>query len=298
MKSKIHLLPQSNSVQEQDVLAVAGDGRLIACDFKVAGVEAWQEKPWGYERGLMVNIDHHAYLPRMSTRISSTNLALLYVQHNGIARSEETVVINHTDCDSVLSAAIVRGDVEPLPVFGAAAIAADHTGEENAIADLLQGLDPHRDYSLEHYEYSLRCLHDLLDGRSLDERAQTALDARRRNRQRAAQCVADGRFSEKSGLFWASLDDAIEGEFFPALLPDAKVIVIFTPRPGEAGRWNVKFRLGNAAPEGLSLEQLVKPLDLGYGGRWNAGSNKRDGGTNETPETYAVLLIERMQQMA
>jgi len=119
MKSRLHLLPLTNVVKGSEVLAVADSGRLFACDFAINEAQDFTEKPWGYECGRLVNIDHHASTPRMRSRISSTNLALIYTTKQGIAGLDDTIVINHTDCDSVLSSAIMRGD---LPSLSTAAV--------------------------------------------------------------------------------------------------------------------------------------------------------------------------------
>lgn len=285
MSSSLHLSPSKDKVSMDEVLSIAPTGRLLACDFKITGVEEWDEKPWGYESGRITNIDHHAETLAMRRHVSSANLALIYVQENGVAKNDETVVIDHTDCDSVLAAAIVRGDLEPLEVFGQAAIAADHTGEENAIADLLQALNDWRDY-----EYSLHCLKILLEGGVLPDAAQAALSIRFKKRERAAQLVGKGVFEMQNGIAWAVLGDSIDGEFFPPLLPNAKLIVMFYPRAKEPGKWNNKVRLGNAAPEGFSIHDLIGPIDEEFGGRWNAGSNKRGKGSPLTPQEYIAQL--------
>lgn len=291
MKSQLHLLPSTNTVTALQVLSVASAGRLYACDFAVTGAQDFDETPWGYQQGRLVNIDHHAPVARMRRQVSSANLALLCVQQQGIAQAGDTVVINHTDCDSILSSAILRGDVEPLEVFGTAAIAADHTGEQNVIADLLQGLDKWRDH-----EFSLRNLQLLLQGRSLDDEAQGALAVRHRKRDKASELVQSGAFTLQDGLAWAVLEDSIDGEFFPALLPHATLIVMFSPREDDSGKWNAKFRLGFAAPVDFSVAQTIAPLDAGYGGRWNAGSNKRAGGSDRSPRDYAAAIVEGMSR--
>ncbi len=274
-----------NSIAASEVLGVSSKQRIYACDFAIVGAENFLEKPWGYEAGRLINIDHHTPTPRMRERISSTNLAILHIEGRGIAKPDEMVVINHTDCDSILSSAITRGDLEPLEIFGDAAIAADHIGEENSIADLLQALDKKRDY-----DYSLRNLCLLLDGKELDAQAQTALKKRLAKREKAAELVCGGAFTIQHGVAWAELGEAIDGEFFPALLPEATLIVMFNPRESESGKWDAKFRLGNAAPAKLSLMDVIRPIDQGYGGRWNAGSNKRACGSDIPPNEYAAAL--------
>lgn len=285
------LLQLEKEVALQTVLDVAETGQLFACDFGITGAERFVIRPWGYELGRVVNIDHHAPTPVMRRRVSSANLALLYVSKNGIAQSGDTVLINHTDCDSILSAAIMCGHLKPLPVLGEAAIAADHTGEENAIADLLQALDEMRDY-----HYSLRNVRLLMEGNSLDERAKVLLAKRRAERAAAIELIGKQAFHIQDGVAWIELENAIDGAFFPALLPNAAVIILFSPRPHQAGKWNVKARLGIAAHSGLSVEQLIKPIDANFGGRWNAGSNKRGGGTTIPPKVYAAAIMAALTE--
>jgi hypothetical protein len=290
-KSQLHLLPLTNAISATEVLAVSSAKRVYACDFAIIGAEKFTEQPWGYEDGRLANIDHHAPTPRMRARISSANLALIYVRERGVATSDEAVVINHTDCDSILSSAIMRGDLESLEIFGDAAIAADHTGEASAIADLLQALNKKRDY-----EYSLRNLHLLLDERELDEEAADALKVRHAKRKKAAQLVESGAFAMQNGIAWAELDSAIDGEFFPALLPEAVLIAMFISRSDAPEKWNAKFRLGNAAPANFSLPSVIAPFDAGYGGRWNAGSNTRAGGSAIAPREYVAAIAQAMQK--
>jgi hypothetical protein len=92
------------------------------------------------------------------------------------------------------------------------------------------------------------------------------------------------------------LQEAIDGEFFPALVPGATVILLAN-RMKDPRRWQMKIRLGEAAPPGLTLHALdVGELDIGYGGRWNAGSNKRGGGTELTPQAYVDHIRERLKR--
>jgi len=266
---------------------------VIACDFYITGAETFTAEPWGYRCGRIINIDHHAPTPRMARLVSSANLALLWAREKGHAGATDRVVINHTDCDSVLSSGIVTGELEPLAAFGQAALAADHSGKPDPIADLLQALDARRDYDL-----SLRNLRCLLDGATLEPEAQAALDVRLGKRATAAQLVAQGRFTHIGPLAFAVLEEAVDGEFFPALLPQATLIVMCSPRPQELAHWNVKLRLGQAAPDGFSLHDLhLREFDEHYGGRWNAGSNKRGGGTSLTPEAYAAGIAARLQAL-
>lgn len=126
------------------------------------------------------------------------------------------------------------------------------------------------------YEFSFENLERLLGGRPLDSLAQEALDARLRKREIAEKLVERGGFQEVGPLHFAIVDEPIDGEFFPALLPDAIAIMVANPLSEAPGRLQVKLRLGQAAPPGLALSDLGIPeFDPNYGGRWNAGSNIR-----------------------
>lgn len=282
----IQLLESSARVLPDDLTRVFAEG-VTACDFYVVGAEHGEEVPGGYRLGRILNVDHHAATPRMSRFVSSTNLAIECVAD--AARPTSPIVVNHTDCDSVLSAGIVAGMLDPRDEFGAAAVAADHTGEEHAVADLLQALDHLRDLPL-----SFDSLRRRLAGTSLAPVAQDALMRRLFKRDAAARAVAAGRVDVTGGLAFGVLDQPLDSEFFPALLPEAALILLASRRT-RGGRWAIKLRLGLAAPAGLTLHALrLNEVDAAYGGRWNAGSNARGGGTTTAPEDYAVAVCGRL----
>ena len=286
-----------------------GAERVLACDFYILGAEAAKRVTGGYSFGLVVNIDHHAPTSAMRRRISSTNLALERLSKCGEEPDDSVVIISHTDCDSVLSSGIVSGELPPDLRLGLAAIAADHTGEANVIADMLQELDNIRSvnlradpqFALEESDSSyLRYSHDLVrrylerGEDALDERAQNAIAQRQRKRSAAQEAVARGDFTMLGGIALATLPEKLDGELFPALLPDAQVILMSTRRDG-LSRWESKIWLGLAAPEGSSLHDLnIREFDSAFGGRWNAGSNRRNGGTSIAPKEYAELLRLRL----
>jgi hypothetical protein len=287
------LMPASNRVLPERVLPLHPAGPIIACDFHIESIHLLgDEVESGYRLGRLLNIDHHAPVPRMRRRISSAQLAAGHVAREGPAGSDTAVVINHTDCDSVLTAAIVLGLVPPDPAYAKAAIAADHTGEANPIADLLQALEHLRDFTR-----SLRNLMLVQAGAPVDAEASALLAERHRRRERAAQLVAGGAFQRIGRMELAVLDEETEGELFPGLLPHAYLLMLAIPCPEPAGAWKVKLRLGGAAPEGLTLPMLdINEFDPKYGGRWNAGSNRRGGGTTMDPVRYAALVSERLDR--
>lgn len=276
----IKLLPSASRVTADEIARSVG-GDICVCDFYVEGAEAGMEVPGGYQFGGILNIDHHAPGARMARLISSANLAIAQVLQCGLPTGQ--ILINHTDCDSILSSGIVAGRLEPIQVFGDAAIAADHTGEDDEIADLLQALSSERDIEL-----SFSNLRRMLDGQPVDASARLALDDRRRKRAVAEKAVASGLLSVAGGLAFGVLDEAIDSEFFPALLPTASVILLAS-RMRDSDLWQMKLRLGSHIPDGLTLHALrISSFDPGFGGRWNAGSNKRAGGSALLPDTYAA----------
>jgi hypothetical protein len=283
------LIDVTNTVLPETLIARFPETRITACDFYVKGIENGREAPGGYELGRILNVDHHAPTERMARPVSSTNLALTHLDGGGSGDVAGEVVINHTDCDSVLSAALMCGLIEPDARYGTAAIAADHTGEENPIADLLQALDP-----LRSFETSLGQLAMLEQGRPLSETALQMLSRRASHRRRAAELVASGAFRRRGCLAYASVPGRMDSTFLPPLLPDACVILLFLPM-GVNGRQEAKVRLGLAAPAGLTLHRLrIEEFDPSFGGRWNAGSNRRAGGTILPIDAYIAGLEERL----
>jgi hypothetical protein len=242
-----------------------------------------------------MSIDHHGDIASLYRPISSANLALTWVRNGGgPAGPGSLVVVHHADCDSVLSSAIVAGEIEPLEIYGEAAIAADHTGEPHEIADLLQALEERVNREL-----SLRVLRTFIETGRIDDEAAPLLALRRAKRNAALDVAKSGAFTvEAGGLAWAVLDEGrVEGEFFPAALAsvgiEASVIVIFAPQRN--GSTKVKLRLGLGAPAGFTLKELrLEEFDSNYGGRWNAGSNSRGGGTTLAPRDYAAELQKRL----
>lgn len=75
----------------------------------------------------------------------------------------------------------------------------------------------------------------------------------------------------------------MEGKFFPALLPGVRLIVVSSPHPEHPDRRQLRARLGAAAVPGVTLHRMrLHAFDATFGGRWNAASNRRGGGTTQT----------------
>jgi hypothetical protein len=296
----IRFIETPRRVQPGTLRTLFPAGQIIACDFHVQGIEQLgQPVPGGFQLDRILNIDHHAPCTSMYRRVSSANLALERAGQGLLpAAGDAAVVINHADCDSILTAGIVSGVLEPEQSVGEAAIAADHTGEENDVADLLQGLDAAqaRDGIRHDPDLSFRNLHLLLTAGKVEAYAQEAWDARRRKREEAAHSVGSGAFSIAGPVALGVFKQPIDGELFPALIPTAALIVLANPLPADPRRWQIKVRLGLAAPEEMTLWDLDIPsLDPAFGGRWNAGSNRDLGGTELPPDVYAEEIHSRLQ---
>ena len=288
-------LETSSRYTASDFEKYRSSGMVYACDFYITGTEKWEPVVGGYQAGWLVSIDHHASTERMRRQISSTTLAIEHVRRFGPAAIPDRIVINHTDCDSILSSRVMRGDIEADDLFNDAAIAADHTGEANEIADLLQALDT--DTFRNHY-VSYENLQLTLNGKShlYATAIRKALDARLAKRDAACSLVSRNSFSRSGHLAYAVLTEKIDGELFVPFINDAVVIMTASPHPTEASRWNIKLRLGSSAPQGMSIKDLdIGRFDPNYSGRWNAGSNNREGGTLMDPDHYAEKLSESIE---
>lgn len=286
----IRLIEKHSKNSVEAILQASASDPLFVCDFYVEDIERGQRIPAGYQSGRVINIDHHAPTDEMSRVVSSTNLVLQYVAEHG-QQPEHDVLINHCDCDSVLSSGVLSGVLEPRKEYGQAALIADHKGDENPIADLLQSIEHARDLS-----YSFECLALLEAGKPLPPSAEDSLINRKRLREKAQSVVAQGKFQRKGPLAYAVLDERVDAELFLPLFPDAAIVMYAFPRTREGGKFGMKVRLGKGAPEGLNLHKIgIRDFDPAFGGRWNAGSNTRGGGTDLDPEIYAQQLADRLE---
>lgn len=279
---------------------------MCACDCYVEGIEAGEAFPHGFELQGILNIDHHAPVKEMMKPISSGNLACAYVRSTGSfgqetapsgrrqLSAEVPLIINHTDCDSVISSLIMRGHIPDEEMFEKAVLAADHYGNADQIADLLQALDEKKDL-----RFSVESLIALLRDEPLRPEAQHLMVVRTNERERAATVYREKLFEVHGPLIVVRTDLRISGEFLPPLFPDAALIVAISSHAYSTSSepvWEVKLRRGWAAPEQVTLFDLnMKRLDPGFGGRWNAGSNTRAGGTRVAPDEYVSFVRQQLE---
>lgn len=288
----VNLLEESRYLTISDLVSKFPGKTIFVCDAYVRGIEKGISEGGILRLQNVISIDHHAPLKMFARKVSSVNLAICWVNKKGIAPKNAIVIITHTDYDSIISSLIMRGIILPEKIFGDMAIMADHTGEEDEIVDLLQSMSSAHDL-----EFSLRNLELWSKEEPIEEKAQKMLEDLKDERRRAEEAVSSGKFDMKGTVYYAKLNKKIESAFFTALIPGAAVILTFSPHRKHKGFWEVKTRLGAAAPEGLCLNKLgIDDFDSSWGGRWNAGSNRRGEGTKLTIEEYAELLNKKLEQ--
>lgn len=233
------------------------------------------------------NIDHHAPDPRMARAISSTPLVAELVRRNLLPK-ELLIMIHHYDADSILAAAIATGLIPADDRFVDAAIAADHTGVPNEIADTLTALESLRDPA-----YSLDILQKLVNGTPLPTEVVAARTRRETQRNEIHEWALAGNLTRSpEGIYFAETAlPGIRTEFLTVIpeLTDAVAFVVSYVKP--TGR-AVKIRLGQAGiAQGIQLNHPRLKLP-NFGGRWNAGGTDRQGPVDVPVIEYVEILAE------
>jgi len=247
---------------------------ICVCDFYIKDSEKgnFTEKECIHFEDILI-MDHHAPIREMKKHICSTTFATRYVLEHGPLDETYVIIINHTDTDSILSSLIMNGDLEPQDEYNTAAIAADHTGEENIISDLLQSFDKNNNLNL-----SAEILHKVL--RRLWERQKLKAEA------------DSGGFKNDEGIISKVFDKPIDDAgLLPWIFPDSDLIIVaWEMPPGSERKWNIKARLGITTDD-IALNEMDLP---NTGGRWDAISTTRHGGTDVPFEEYVKLIKDNI----
>jgi hypothetical protein len=121
----------------------------------------------------ILNIDHHADAVEMQRAVSATTLAFIKITRHRRDISHIPIVITHTDTDSILSAALLRNKVplEFLHECTQAVIAADHTGAQTDLGDLLQVTE-----GLQDLTFSLRLVENYFIAKKQAKAQQRSFD--------------------------------------------------------------------------------------------------------------------------
>jgi hypothetical protein len=304
--AQIELFPESGSPTIEEIeLAFPRANRIFVADFYLKGIEktgALLPCGAGYGHGgKVINIDHHAPDEIWERHVSSGVLACKWVREEGVvsATNGDIVVINHTDCDSVLSALILTGVIPAHERFEQAVLDADHRGTPNEIADILQACK-----SLRKLRLMVEALSCYFQDYALPEVVRKQLEELHESRLAVKLLVERGEFQEQDGVVLINSNRYFESDLFLSHFPDARVLVVGCPSGKNPHITFTRLRLGAGVEQGLSLHRLgVKESDPYFGGRFNAGSNKRgleaavDKGQNPTvvsPEQYFKLLVEKL----
>jgi hypothetical protein len=276
-RAPIRLIPAANMPTAQDLERRFPDARRIfAVDFYVQGAEQGRllSCDSGYQVGeRIVNIDHHAPDPRWERHVSSGVLACQWVRQRGALGPDDgdLVVINHTDCDSVLSAMILTGVLPPHERFEKAVVDADHKGTPNELADILQACSTTRDLSL-----LVGALSAFLKGEPVSQRVRDHVEELQSKRIAVSQIAQRGGHPERNGVVLLECDRYLDSDLFLSHFPDARVLVIGCPSEKIPSMTITRLRLGSGVESGVSLHRLgISEFDPYFGGRFNAGSNKR-----------------------
>jgi hypothetical protein len=276
-RAPIHLIPGSNSPTVEELEQRFPEAsRIFAVDFYLKGAEKGEPLSCGsgYQIGQKVfNIDHHAPAPQWERHVSSGVLSCQWVRARGAVGADggDVVVINHTDCDSVLASMILTGVVPPHERFEEAVLDADHRGTPNELADVLQACSTTRDLSL-----LVEGLSAFLKEEPLSARVRSHIDQLYGNRLAVKEIVQQRQHEERNGVVFISCDRYFDSELFLPHYPHARIIVIGCPCEDSPEVPLTRVRLGAGVEKGLSLHRLgLKDFDPYFGGRFNAGSNKR-----------------------
>lgn len=264
----VYLISKQPKNLTAEIKALFPGRNICVCDFYLEKCEHGVLLPEGaYIYDDILSIDHHAPTKVFMDFVSSSSFASRYVLAHQHLSSEWCVVINHVDTDSVLSATLMSGILTPDDMYISAAIAADHTGEENAIADILQSLEDENDLEL-----SIGVLLKLVSKRLHVRKKLLGLKE---------------SFQTLGEIAFCDIDQKIDAGLLPSLFPEKKAVAVAWPMSGQhEGRWGIKVRLCSSG-HCISLNSLGLPHT---GGRWNAISTTRDGGTTLRLIDYIKLL--------
>lgn len=271
----IYLLSKQPKNSVGEIKSLFPGRNICVCDFYLENSENAKFLPEGASVcDDVLSIDHHAPIEAFMDFVTSTSFACRYVLAYKHLSADWCIVINHVDTDSLLSATIMSGILPPDDMYVSAAIAADHTGEENVIGDVLQAMEDESDLEL-----SMGILLKLVNKR-LEVRKNLAR--------------LKDTFQTLGDIVFCEIDRKIDAGLLPSIFPDKKVVAVAWPMIGAClGRWGIKVRLCSSG-ERISLNSLGLPHT---GGRWNAVSTTRDGGTTLRLIDYIKLLVLELNKL-
>jgi hypothetical protein len=288
ISAKVHVIRQKSSYTIAEIKKRFPGEKLCLCDFALLGAEnkkVSEDLSITIDEDLLL-VDHHVPLETFTAHISSTTIACNYARAHGPLPNAYKVVINHTDTDSLLSMLVMLGLLKPEEKYNQAALAADHTGENNEIADLLQVFSTHKDFHI-----SIQNLLTYLKTGTYSEKQLALVNKRNERYELAADYVNNGKVKMyRPGLAYVVIKERLlKPIFFKRYLPEVKVLMVC--RKLQSKNWEIRIRLFD---EGSKV-RLNKVHLKNFGGRWNAGANRRSGGSNITPYRYVKSLWRQIE---
>ena len=265
--------PENTASELKDIFP---SKKICVCDFYVSDSENGKIKGSGItDFSDLLVVDHHMPDPYMMQQISSTLIANKFVSEHGPLNDEYVIVINHTDTDSILSSLIMGGKLKPDSEYDKAAIAADHTGKENIISDLLQSFEDDRNLKT-----SIEVLLKIMEKRLWVRKEMKAL-------------IQDRKFEMHNDIALIKTEKKIDACLLLDALTNVKVVVVASPMPkGSQRKWRIRVR-SSISGKVVALNKLNLP---NTGGRWNAVSTSRYGGTDMEPKMYVEMLRHEIEQ--
>jgi hypothetical protein len=304
----IILIDKKIACSIDNILKESSEDIIFVCDMNIKGIEGNKDSclmEYGYKfQGVVdgrevtiYNIDHHGNDETFFKPISSANLAGVFMSKysSEVDEKDFEVIINHADCDSISSSYIISNqikDEEILNKLGEAAICADHLGAENDICDLLQSLEDFRDYNL-----SIKSLENYLNGEEQSTAIKESVIKRKKDRETIKELSKNIKITH-GGVAYIISKDPTDVGFLNCYAPDEALLVCyfqdFINKDGE-NILSAKVRLTKKGMnKGLNLKNIMLNVDERFGGRWNAGGNRRNNGCTCSMEEYLQKLDDSL----
>src|SRR5258706_984702 len=268
---------------------------------------------YDFQNRVLLNIDHHNEYASKTKDFSTTHQVIITIQEKifNPIDPEKVVLVNHDDTDSVLSLLLSTHRNVPskvIDLFAEAAKAADHTGEPNRLANLIDSF--YKTYDLDNL---IPLINLLISGEKLiftDEKIQQKFEKYETQPELIKDYLSvvlkneqsqygEGFYDVETKILRLSpKDKAIDtSRVLPITIQmdlPVSIIMTYSILDSATNWWKISLRAGPSFPKGLTLEEMAKQLNLeqfGYGGRRDAGGMGRYHGEKTiTPDRLSDLL--------
>jgi hypothetical protein len=126
------------------------------------------------------------------------------------------------------------------------------------------------------------------------------LERRLQERASLSEKISRGDFNtagERQEVAWLNFTESEDpdGVMLPALFPQSYVVFAARPDSKNTGRYFMNVRLGKLSEGKFDLRDIMKTAGIPFGGRWNAGANKRKGGTELSSKEFAEKIYAALE---